>query len=111
MIELKTKLFEFNEDYDLLIIENYPEGYHYVLLKQKLNQVVNVCNDCRFSNDKAEETKMTGLHRGYPINLNNLAGFNVSYLAQKLFLNKAETYYIGKILRNHYDVPFKEFDE
>lgn len=113
MKELKTRLFDFNDDYDLLIIEDYPEGYHYVLLKQKANQIARVCNDCRFDGDQIGKNEYTGFNRGYPINIHTGEnwGFNVDYLAEKLFLTQAETYFISKILRKYYNVSFKEFDE
>jgi hypothetical protein len=112
MQEIKTTVFDFNGDYDLIVMENYPEEiYHYVLLKRKAEQVARICNDCFSDDDLRGKNEFTGLHKGYPINLQTgtTCGFNTWYLQDKLYLNDLETQMLAKILSNHYGIKFKEF--
>lgn len=111
MIEIKTKLFEFNEEYDLVIFENHPEEiYHYVMLKAKRVYYGEECNDC-FICQKARKTKKKRVsgHKGYPINITNYHGFDLDYLKEKLDINEVEVALLGKILMNHYGVKIKKF--
>ena len=114
MQKLETTFLDFNDEYDLLIIENYPkEIYQKQLLKQKANQIGRLCNDCLMDEtQRGKKQDWTFLHKGYPVNVEAARqhGFNVDYLGEKLFLNEAESYFLCKILSNHFDIPFKEFD-
>ena len=113
MREYKTKIVDYNNEYDLVVIENYPkEYYHYVLLKQKADQIVRICNDCDVDQSASKVKEITGLHKGYSINFEAAAnyGFNIGYLSEKFYITEAEAYFMAKILNENFGVRFKELE-
>ena len=104
--ESKAKIFDFNNTYDLVVIEDYPEGYLYVLLKQKADQICRICSDCLFMDNSheyhTEKTQYTGLNIGYPINLGLSGVIHANYLEEKFFVSEIEACHLAKILSDNF---------
>lgn len=112
MNEYKTSIINFNKDYDMIVIENYPQNfYHYVLLKEKKDLLVGICDDCTYT--KKHNHKWTSLHKGYSLNfpVAKSVSFDTGYLQEKFRINNKEAMYMAKILNKNFGLKFRDLND
>ena len=112
MEEYKTSIINFNKDYDMIVIENYPQKfYHYVLLKEKNDFLVGICDDCVYT--KKHNHNWTSLHKGYCLNfpVAKSASFDIGYLQEKFRIDEKEAAYMAKILSKNFGLKFRDLKE
>lgn len=111
MIEYKTSIINFNNDYDMIVIENYPQNfYHYVLLKEKRDLLVGICDDCTYT--QKHNPEWANLHKGYSLNfpVAKSASFDIGYLQEKFRINEKEAMFMAKILNQNFGLKFRELN-